>query len=231
MSPLIFQRVSTFHDYQCFQRKPACATEVQSQASNGPCVLLACFCQWIERDIFIVLPSSVIQTDRHHNDMVHCSDFLGRRRWLFYDTSMKRWHRYIDSRALENVWLCRRSNIGQSGQCVICALTWWCQGHFVSKFILGNEVVWPIIKTNIFSIPTGYLLCMRYCLLCWICVLYACEWLRTKSSLLFLIRRVLPLGRNQTALSPNFFNGSQIFNVIFKMSALKPFGIGRRINI
>lgn len=49
------------------------------------------------------------------------------------------------------------------------------KGIFEGNRILGDKGVQVIIKTNIFSIPTGYLLCMPYRLLCWICVLYACE--------------------------------------------------------
>lgn len=48
---------------------------------------------------------------------------------------------------------------------------------------------------------------LRYCLLCGICVLYACEWLRTKTHPLLLIRRVLSLGRKPgltRGLSRNF---------------------------
>ena len=36
------------------------------------CVDFSCFCQRLERDIFIVLSSSVKQTYRHHNDISHC---------------------------------------------------------------------------------------------------------------------------------------------------------------
>ena len=218
MSILSSQRVSTFRDYHHVFKE----WHVWRRDRAKPQMALV-FCSLVFasglKEIFLLFYPPVLY--KHIAiTMIVCivpSSWVGD--GDYFTTQGWRYDIDTDSRALENVWLCRKSNIGQSGQCVICALAWWCQGHFVSKFILGNEVVWPIIKTNIFSIPTGYLLCTRYCLLCWICVLYAFEWLRTKSSLLFLIRRVLSLGRNLVALSTNFSNGSQIFNVIFKMSA------------